>query len=52
MTPYIDPAVPRRMPTIDPKDLIGRTLLKDKKSDGHCLLERIKYKDVKLKHDP
>jgi hypothetical protein len=28
------PTVPRRMPTIDPKDLIGRSFLKDTEADG------------------
>jgi hypothetical protein len=29
-----DPSVKRRMVTIDPKDLIGRTFLKDEEEDG------------------
>jgi hypothetical protein len=32
-----DPNVKKRMVTIDPKDLIGRTFLKDSEEDGQCL---------------
>jgi hypothetical protein len=36
-----EPSVPRRMATIDPKDILGRTLLKDSESDGQRFRARI-----------
>ena len=36
-----DPKVTRRMPTIDPKDLIGRTFLKETETDGQRFRARI-----------
>jgi hypothetical protein len=36
-----DPSVNRRMVTIDPKDLIGRTFLKDSEEDGQRFRARI-----------
>jgi hypothetical protein len=36
-----EPSVPRRMPTIDPKDLLGRTFLEDSESDGQRFRARI-----------
>jgi hypothetical protein len=35
-----DPTVKKRMVTIDPKDLIGRTFLKDTEEDGQCFHAR------------
>lgn len=35
------PDVPRRMPTIDPKDLIGRTFLNETESDEHYFRARL-----------
>jgi hypothetical protein len=35
------PSVPSRMPTIDPKDLMGRTFLKDAEADGQRFRARI-----------
>jgi hypothetical protein len=36
-----DPSIKRRMVTIDPKDLIGRTFLKDTKEDGQRFRARV-----------
>ena len=36
-----DPSVKRRMVTIDPKDLIGRTFLKDEEEDGQQFRARV-----------
>ena len=36
-----DPSVKRRMVTIDPKDLIGRTFLKDSEEDGQRFRARV-----------
>jgi hypothetical protein len=50
------PNVPRRMPTIDPKDLIGRSFLKDTEAYGQRfrakILRAIIEKDSELKRDP
>jgi hypothetical protein len=50
------PSVPRRMVTIDPKDLIGRTFLKDSEADGQRFRARIVRAivehDADLKRDP
>ena len=51
-----DPKVTRRMPTIDPKDLIGRTFLKETETDGQRFRARIVRaiidKDNEVKKDP
>jgi hypothetical protein len=51
-----EPSVPRRMPTIDPKDLLGRTFLKDSEADGQRFRARIVRAilehDADMKHDP
>jgi hypothetical protein len=51
-----EPSVPRRMPTIDPKDLLGRTFLKDSESDGQRFRDRIVRAilehDADMKRDP
>lgn len=48
--------IPRHMPTIDPKDLIGRTFLKETESDGQRFRARIvraiTEKDAELQRDP
>jgi hypothetical protein len=36
-----DPGIKRRMVTIDPKDLIGQTFLKDTKEDGQRFRARV-----------
>jgi hypothetical protein len=36
-----EPGVPRRMPTIDPKDLMGCTFLKDSEADGQRFRARV-----------
>jgi hypothetical protein len=36
-----DPSVQRRMVTIDPKDLTGRTFLKDSEEDGKSFRARV-----------
>jgi hypothetical protein len=36
-----DPSIKRRMVTIDPKDLIGRTFLKDTEEDGQRFRARV-----------
>jgi hypothetical protein len=51
-----DPNVIRRISTIDPKDLIGRTFLKDTKADGQRfrakIVRAIVDKDSELQKDP
>jgi hypothetical protein len=51
-----EPSVPRRMATIDPKDLLGRTFLKDSESDGQRFRARIVRAildhDADMKCDP
>ena len=48
--------IPRRMPTIDPKDLLGRTFLKETEADGQRFRARIvraiTEKDAELQRDP
>ena len=48
--------IPRHMPTIDPKDLIGRTFLKETEADGQRFRARIvraiTEKDADLQRDP
>ena len=50
-----DPSVKQRMVTIDPKDLIGRTFLKDSEEDGQRFRARVvraiveKEEDLKVK---
>ena len=50
------PSIPRRMPTIDPKDLLGRTFLKDSEADGQRFRARIVRAimdhDADLKREP
>jgi hypothetical protein len=50
------PTVSRRMPTIDPNDLIGRSFLEDTEADGQrfCakIVRAIIEKDSELKRDP
>ena len=51
-----DPSVTRRMPTIDPKELIGRTFLKETEADGQRFRARIVRaivdKNNELQQDP
>jgi hypothetical protein len=51
-----EPSVPRHMPTIDPKDLLGRTFLKDSESDGQrfraWIVRAILEHDADMKRDP
>jgi hypothetical protein len=51
-----EPSVPRRMPTIDPKDLFGRTFLKGPEADGQRFRARIVRTilehDADMKCDP
>ena len=51
-----EPSVPRRMPTIDPKDLLGCTFLKDSEADGQRssarIVRAILEHDADMKRDP
>jgi hypothetical protein len=51
-----EPSVPRRKPTIDSKDLWGRTFLKDSEADGQHFRARIVRAilehDADMKRDP
>jgi Reverse transcriptase (RNA-dependent DNA polymerase) len=51
-----DPTITRRMPTIDPENLIGRTFLKETEKDGQRFRARIVRaiidKDNEVKKDP
>jgi hypothetical protein len=51
-----EPSVRRRMPTIDPKDLVSRTFLKDSEADGQRFRARIVRAildhDTDLKREP
>jgi hypothetical protein len=51
-----DPSVQQRMVTIDPKDLIGRTFLKDSEEDGQRFRARefcaVLDKEDNMKKDP
>jgi hypothetical protein len=46
-----DPSVERRMVTIDPKDLIGRTFLKDSEEDGQRFRARVVRAIVEKEED-
>jgi hypothetical protein len=51
-----EPSVPRHIPTIDPKDLLGRTFPKDPEADGKRFRARIARaileNDADMKRDP
>jgi hypothetical protein len=51
-----EPSVKRQMPTIDPKDLIGRTFLKDAESNGQRfraqIVQVILDQEVELQRNP